>query len=57
MFGKTFPLAVTASESIERLRNWADGRCLDSDAPGIYSRQGKSPRKSRRNIPRDPSVN
>ena len=51
------PVAVTASESIERLRNWADSRCLDSDAPGIYSRQGQSSRKSRRNIPRDPSIN
>jgi len=51
------PVAVTASESIERLRNWADGRCLDADAPGIYTRRVSTPRKSRRNIPRDPSVN
>jgi hypothetical protein len=51
------PVAVTASESIERLRNWADGRCLDADAPGIYTRGGPAPRQARRNIPRDPSVN
>lgn len=51
------PVAVTASESIEHLRNWADGRCLDSDVPGIYTRRGPTPRKSRRNLPRDPSVN
>ena len=51
------PVAVTASESIERLRNWADGRCLDADAPGIYTRRVSTPRKSRRNIPRNPSIN
>jgi hypothetical protein len=51
------PVAVTASESIERLRNWADGRCLDADTPGIYTRGGPAPRQVRRNIPRDPSVN
>src|SRR6516225_9953616 len=32
------PVAVTAGESVERLRNWAAGRCLSADRPGIYSR-------------------
>ncbi len=30
------PVAVTAAESIERLRHWASGRCLDASRPGIY---------------------
>ena len=30
------PVAVTASESVERLRTWASGRCLSADTPGIY---------------------
>ena len=28
------PVAVTAGESVERLRNWAAGRCLSADRPG-----------------------
>ncbi len=31
------PVAVTASESIERLRSWAAGRCLAADQPGLYT--------------------
>ena len=30
------PVAVTAAESVGQLRNWASGRCLNADAPGIY---------------------
>ena len=51
------PVAVTAGESVERLRNWASGRCLDADSAGIYTRNGTAPRRSRRSIARDPSVN
>ena len=51
------PVATTAAESVERLRNWASGRCLDADVPGIYSRGEGTRPKSRRSIPRDPSVN
>ena len=32
------PIAITAAESVERLRNWASGRCLSADHPGIYTR-------------------
>jgi hypothetical protein len=32
------PVAVTAAESVERLRMWASGRCLDASRSGIYSR-------------------
>jgi hypothetical protein len=49
------PVAVTAGESVERLRNWASGRCLAADRPGLYTRNpGGSPGRS---ISRDPSVN
>jgi hypothetical protein len=29
------PVAVTAAESVTRLRDWASGRCLDADVPGV----------------------
>ena len=34
------PVAVTAAESVERLRNWASGRCLSAYTPGLYIRDG-----------------
>ncbi len=45
------PVAVTASESVERLRSWADGRCLSVDRPGVFRRQEheEGPRAGRRN--------
>ena len=46
------PVAVTAAESVERLRTWASGRCLDADRGGIYQGDGAEPgprRKVRRN--------
>ncbi|QDV20673.1 hypothetical protein Pan153_53500 [Gimesia panareensis] len=50
------PVAVTAAESIQPLRQWASGRCLDADRPGIY--HGKDLRKpSRRNLKHLASVN
>ena len=50
------PVAVTASESVERLRHWAGGRCLDADQPGIY--HGKSvSRPARRRVQSPPSNN
>ncbi len=52
------PVAVTASESVARLREWASGRCLSSDAEGIYrSRQAGRRGSSRRSISREPSEN
>jgi SpoVK/Ycf46/Vps4 family AAA+-type ATPase len=51
------PVAVTAGESVERLRQWASGRCLAADRPGIYTRGG-GPAKPGRNVRRgDPSAN
>ena len=51
------PITATAGESVQRLRNWAGGRCLDAGRSGIYRTATKASPKSRRKIPRDPSVN
>ena len=53
------PVAVTAAESVERLRQWASGRCLDAEGGGIYRANGagtlaKPGRRVRR---QDPSNN
>ena len=50
------PVAVTSAESVERLRNWASGRCLDASRPGIYQ-CSRTSGKSRRRVSRDPSHN
>ena len=35
------PVAATAAESVDRLREWAHGRCLTANEPGgIYTRDG-----------------
>ena len=51
------PVAVTASESVERLRQWASGRCLSADRPGIYQKENSPSTSRRRRIHRDPSAN
>jgi SpoVK/Ycf46/Vps4 family AAA+-type ATPase len=51
------PVAVTAAESMEKLRTWASGRCLNASNPGIYSRNGQSTPKASRRIRRDPNDN
>jgi chloramphenicol 3-O-phosphotransferase len=51
------PVAVTASESIDRLRSWASGRCLDAHQAGIYRREPAATKQTRRNVSRDPSSN
>ena len=48
------PLAITASESIERLRTWASGRCLSARDAGIYQ---KAIPPTRRKVQRDPLNN
>jgi hypothetical protein len=40
------PVAVTAAESVQRLRQWASGRCLSADVPGLY-RFDAAPRRRR----------
>ena len=51
------PVAVTAAESVEKLRNWASGRCLSADKAGIYRRQSQDNDGSRRRVSRNPSQN
>ena len=51
------PVAVTAGESVERLRTWATGRCLDAEAGGIYGRGKSADGPPRRKVRRDPSSN
>ncbi len=51
------PVAVTAAESMEKLRTWASGRCLSASYPGIYSRDGQTLTKPGRRLRRDPSDN
>ena len=50
------PVAVTSAESIQRLRQWASGRCLSASTPGIYSTT-VADTKSRRRVSREPSPN
>jgi len=51
------PVAVTAAESVERLRNWASGRCLSADSAGLYSHCNGSVPKRRRKVTGKPSLN
>jgi hypothetical protein len=52
------PVAVTAGDKIEGLRQWASGRCLSADQPGIYSRQDSPMENSRvRRVMREPGRN
>jgi hypothetical protein len=51
-------VAVSGAESIEKLRTWASGRCLNASAPGIYSRDGEAAAvKPGRRVNRNPSNN
>jgi hypothetical protein len=49
------PVAVTAVEAVERLRTWANGRCLSADRVGLYSRA--TDKSTRRRVQRDSSTN
>jgi hypothetical protein len=46
------PVAVTAAESVERLRNWASGRCLSAAVPGLYQRAGTTTTTTGRRVSR-----
>ncbi|MEZ6088232.1 MAG: AAA family ATPase [Pirellulaceae bacterium] len=50
------PVAVTASEAVEQQRTWANGRCLNADAAGIYRHQTNTSSK-RRTVNSNPSLN
>ncbi|MAT14399.1 MAG: AAA family ATPase [Planctomyces sp.] len=50
------PVAHTAREKVTQLQQWASGRCLSAESPGIY--QLPSALKRRRSVPHgDPSLN
>jgi SpoVK/Ycf46/Vps4 family AAA+-type ATPase len=51
------PVAVTAAESMEKLRTWASGRCLSASHAGVYARDGQALPKPGRRLRRDPSDN
>ena len=51
------PVAVTAAESVEKLRSWASGRCLSADQTGLYSHYNGSAPKKRRKVTSKPSLN
>jgi hypothetical protein len=51
------PVAVTAAESVERLRSWASGRCLSADRSGIYAHQAAAGTRRRRKVTGKPSLN
>jgi hypothetical protein len=51
------PVAVTAGDKVESLRQWASGRCLSADRAGVYSRdQGAGNGRARR-VMREPGRN
>lgn len=47
------PVARTSAESIQKLRQWASGRCLSADQGGIFSSAAATP-ASRRKVSRTP---
>ena len=47
------PVAVTAGNKIEALRQWASGRCLSADRAGVYSRSEVGGGRGRR-VMREP---
>ena len=49
------PVSVISAERVEALRDWASGRCLSADLPGIYQRPAR--RTSRRKVTPSPSAN
>ncbi|WP_435011920.1 AAA family ATPase (plasmid) [Tundrisphaera lichenicola] len=55
--GNVVPVAVTSGESVERLRQWATGRCLSADRPGLYTRAVEAATRPGRNVRREPSSN
>ena len=51
------PVSVTSAESVQQLRTWASGRCLDADRPGIYRASPNNGTKRRRVARSEPSNN
>ena len=51
------PVAVTAGDKIDGLRQWASGRCLSADRAGVYSRTEGTSGGQVRKVVREPGVN
>jgi hypothetical protein len=51
------PVAVTAGDKIESLRQWASGRCLSADRAGVYSRERERVGGRVRSVVREPGMN
>ncbi len=54
------PVAKTSAESLDRLRQWASGRCLDAELGGVYQfdSTGSAATKTRRRVTRShPEMN
>jgi hypothetical protein len=52
------PVARTSQESVQKLREWAVGRCLAADAPGVYNPKPAAVAvKPGRKVQREPSNN
>ena len=50
------PVAVTAGDKIDALRQWASGRCLSADRAGVDARTELAGARGRRGV-REPGVN
>jgi len=50
------PVAHTSAESVQQLRQWASGRCLSADQPGIYTYYD-APQKATRRVSRGAAQN
>ena len=51
------PVAVTAGDKIESLRQWASGRCLSADRSGVYARSEGGGGGRIRSVVREPEAN
>ncbi len=52
------PVAITAAESVQRLRTWATGRCLSAEQPGLFSQAAVPPTNGpRRRVSRSSLLN
>ena len=52
------PVSVSGAEENDKLRQWANGRCLSADVPGIYQYRASGPAKLGRKVLRgNPSSN
>ena len=55
--GSTHLDSLVTTESVERLRQWASGRCLCADRPGLFTRGAVAGRTDRKVDRSDPSLN